>query len=30
MVIDADVHTILNRPEVHERSARFLRGVLEP
>ncbi|WP_316167395.1 MULTISPECIES: hypothetical protein [unclassified Bradyrhizobium] len=30
MVIDADVHTILNRPEVHERSARFLRGVLDP
>ncbi|WP_315753970.1 MULTISPECIES: hypothetical protein [unclassified Bradyrhizobium] len=30
MVIDADVHTILNRPEVRERSARFLRGVLEP
>ncbi|XUM24782.1 hypothetical protein ACRAVF_13015 [Bradyrhizobium oligotrophicum S58] len=29
MVIDADVHTILNRPEVRERSARFLRGVLD-
>ncbi|WP_257166180.1 hypothetical protein [Bradyrhizobium sp. SRS-191] len=30
MVIDADVHTILNRPEVRERSAQFLRGVLDP
>ncbi|CAL74772.1 hypothetical protein; putative signal peptide [Bradyrhizobium sp. ORS 278] len=30
MVIDADVHTILNRPEVRERSAQFLRGVLNP
>ncbi|SMX55665.1 hypothetical protein; putative signal peptide [Bradyrhizobium sp. ORS 285] len=29
MVIDADVHTILNRPEVRERSAQFLRGVLD-
>ncbi|WP_035642752.1 hypothetical protein [Bradyrhizobium sp. ORS 375] len=30
VVIDADVHTILNRPEVRERSAQFLRGVLNP
>ncbi|NPU13255.1 hypothetical protein HL666_21040 [Bradyrhizobium sp. 83002] len=30
MVIDAEVHTILNRPEVRDRSARFLRGVLNP
>jgi len=28
MVIDADVHTILNRSDVRERSAQFLRGVL--
>ena len=30
MVLDADVHTILNRPEVRERTAQFLRGVLNP
>jgi dienelactone hydrolase len=30
MVIDADVHTILNRPDVRDRSAQFLRGVLNP
>ncbi len=30
MVIDADVHTILNRPEVRARTAQFLRGVLNP
>ncbi|BAM92752.1 conserved hypothetical protein, alpha/beta-hydrolases domain [Bradyrhizobium oligotrophicum S58] len=30
LVIDADVHTILNRPEVRERTASFLRGVLNP
>lgn len=30
MVIDADLHTILNRPEVRERTAQFLRGVLTP
>ncbi len=30
MVIDADVHTILNRPEVRQLSAAFLRRILEP
>ncbi|MGC2778550.1 MAG: hypothetical protein WA418_23260 [Bradyrhizobium sp.] len=30
LVIDADVHTILNRPEVRDRTASFLRGVLNP
>jgi len=30
LVIDADVHTILNRPDVRERSAEFLRRVLNP
>lgn len=30
MIIDADMHTILNRPEVRERTAQFLRGVLTP
>ena len=30
LVIDADVHTILNRPEVRDRTAAFLRGVLNP
>ncbi|GLH81863.1 hypothetical protein SSBR45G_67720 [Bradyrhizobium sp. SSBR45G] len=30
MVIDADVHTILNLPEVRERTAQFLRGILNP
>ncbi|CCD97955.1 hypothetical protein [Bradyrhizobium sp. STM 3809] len=30
MLVDADVHTILNRPDVRERSAQFLRGVLTP
>ncbi|MGJ4950937.1 hypothetical protein [Bradyrhizobium sp. HKCCYLS20291] len=30
MVVDADVHTILNRPDVRERTARFLREVLSP
>jgi dienelactone hydrolase len=30
LVIDTDVHTILNRPEVRDRTAAFLRGVLNP
>ena len=30
LVLDADVHTILNQPEVRARSAEFLRRVLNP
>ncbi|MGJ4926701.1 hypothetical protein ACQR1I_01750 [Bradyrhizobium sp. HKCCYLS2038] len=30
MVVDADVHTILNRPDVRERTGRFLREILNP
>lgn len=29
-VVDADVHTILNRPDVREATSRFLAGVLKP
>ncbi|MFC4934828.1 MULTISPECIES: hypothetical protein [Bradyrhizobium] len=30
LVVDANVHTILNRPDVHEATSRFLTSVLKP
>ena len=30
LVVDADVHTVLNRPDVREATSDFLRNVLKP